>query len=202
MPGVEFAKWLGFAAMIYNHWGVFVEPLPYFEMVGSFAFPLFVWAIAAATRNANARQDATTIKRMLVWGFLAQVVVVLVRDPLPLNVLFTLASGVAFARAIQSREQRWVYLAIAVVIGAVSEFTIVGTAVTGLMIASARGLLSPWSAIAASVPLYAFNAGWPTATLAVVALTYWGHALPELPRRRRVFYPLYVVQYPLLRLFG
>ena len=97
-PGIEFAKWAGLATMIYDHLQAFVAvPLPLAEHVGAFAFPLFVYAMVAALSDKPNGKMRQVLQRLFAVGVIAQLAVVVVREPLPLNVLFTLGSQEAWS---------------------------------------------------------------------------------------------------------
>lgn len=202
MPGIELLKWLGFAFMFYDHAAVFGGiDLPYAEAVGTFAFPFFVVALAAVMADKTPSKRRSVFARMWKWGFVAQAVCLLVRDPLPLNVLFTLASGLLLIDALD-RWRTWrgaVVIAVLLLVGSLAEFSFVGVALVTVTIAVFQGRLHPAWMYGVSFLLFPFNSGQllaPAAMWIAVALLESG---PRLPRLQRAFYPLYAVQWVLLR---
>ena len=202
-PGIEFTKWAGVFCMLYDHLEYFSGvPLPLASWVGSLAFPLFAVAVGAALADAPGGKLEQVTRRMLAWGLLAQVAILFVRDFLPLNVLFTLASGlVLYAATETERVGRRAYLiGLALAVGTLSEFAFFGTALVACCLAHFRRGLSLVWCVVASLPLFAFNELALLSPVGVVVGWWLINEGPHLPRVRRAFYPVYVLQYPLLRM--
>ena len=202
-PGIEVAKWIGLAAMLYDHLAYFSGwPLPLASAIGALAFPFFAVALAAGLSSSENGKHQSIIKRLLVGGVIAQVAVCLVRDPLPLNVLFTLASGVMVYSAAEAERggKQFAVFCLGLSIGTLSEFTFVGTAMVATLMGHYRMGTKLWIPVAIALPLFAFNEGMPFAPLAVWLAVLCVQYAPELPRVKRIFYPVYVLQYPFLRM--
>lgn len=201
-PGIELLKWLGVFAMLYDHAALFAGvSLPFAHHVGSFAFPAFVYAMVGAMHDKPVGKFAQVARRMFMWGLLAQIAVCFVRDPLPLNVLFTLGAGLGLSALLSEELSPPVFLSMAAfaVLGAFSEFSIPGLAFIVAAHAHVRGHSFVWP-VAASIFLAVFNEFSLGASFAAVACGFLLQFGPELKRIPRVFYPLYVLQWPLMRL--
>lgn len=199
---VELLKWLGLAAMLYDHAELFAGVLlPYAASVGAFAFPFFAIALGAALGLEPSGKLALVVRRLFFWALIAQVVVVFVRDPMPLNVLFTLAAGVlAFVGTESRRSGRGAVLVLgAVGVSLVSEFSILGaTFVWASLYVFSRRRQPLWLCLPA-IPLYLFNEGSMFSVVAVVAAAALLSQSVSVPRVKRVFYLAYIAQWPLLR---
>ena len=202
-PGIELTKWLGVICMIYDHLEYFGGvDLPMASAVGALAFPFFAIALAAALADSKPGKREIVVKRLLIAAIIAQVAVVLVRDVLPLNVIFTLAAGVIAYGALEA-ESEWRkagMTAVALIIGTLAEFSFIGTGVVLLAMAHYRVGWSKWWVVGACVPLFAFNEMQMIAPVGAWLAFWLVDNGPVIPRIKRVFYPVYVLQYPLLRL--
>lgn len=202
LKGLEFTKWCGVFCMLYDHLDAFAGwPLPFAQAIGSAGLPFFVVALGAAVNDCGTAKLVELVRRFLVVGIIAQVAVLFVRDGLPLNILFTFISGILVVMAVESESSlRIAALGISgVALGIVSEYSFLGTAlVVASMLYYRRGV-SPWWIVGASLPLYVFNEGHFFAPFSVLASVWLVENGPRLPRFRRGFYPIYVLQFPLLR---
>ena len=199
---VELLKWLGLAAMLYDHAELFAGvALPYAAAVGAFAFPFFAIALGAALAGEPTGKLGLVVRRLFFWALVAQVVVVFVRDPMPLNVLFTLAVGVLAFLGTESR--RWgrgsMLVLCAIGVSLISEFSVLGaTFVWASLYVFARGH-QPLCLCVPAIPLYIFNEGSMFSVVAVVAAAGLLSQNVSVPRIKRVFYLAYIAQWPLLR---
>lgn len=203
--GIEAVKWVGFLAMVYDHLEAFAGvALPFANHIGALALPCFAVALAAGTVDVPPARKIQIAWRLFVWGAVAQVACMFVRDALPFNVLFTLGAGLLSYAIIVYGEgvARWLVLSAVLVIGAASEFSLAGVALVALL---CGGLERDWSvyfALAVSVLLMPFNEWSPVASFALVGATLLLDFGPEVPRIRRIFYPLYIAQWALLAVIG
>lgn len=201
-PGIELLKWLGVFAMLYDHAAYFAGvSLPYAHHVGSFAFPAFAYAMVAAMHDRPVGKYGQVARRMFTWGLIAQIAVVFVRDPLPLNVLFTLGAGLAFSALLSEdlTAKTVGSMAVFLALGAFAEFSVVGVAFIVAAHAHVRGHSFLWP-VAVSIFLPVFNEMSLGASFATILIPYLLQYGPELTRVKRVFYPVYVLQWPLMRL--
>lgn len=203
---LDVLKWVGASAMLVDHVWLYVFGATYWsEAAGSLAFPLFALALAEGVRNQNDASRNRTMVRLLVGALVAQLALELVRHGLPLNVIFTLAAGVALDSAARVRTRSCAAVAIAalVVVGALCEYAYPGVL---FVFAVAR-----WSAtrrevwLAAALPLLALcglangNQWALVAPLVVVAVSL----LPrDAPRARNAFYWVYTLQWPAIAALG
>jgi hypothetical protein len=95
------AKWIALVAMVLDHAANLAAQISgteanvYLVGIGRCAFPLFVCVIAYRLAESPAR-DLRYLARLIPWAFIGQIAFVLsVGPPLLMNVLFTLACGVA-----------------------------------------------------------------------------------------------------------
>ena len=200
--GIELTKWVAVGAMLYDHLEVFSGwSLPFASAVGALAFPMFAIALGAALAEAQGEKRRLVVRRLVVAGLIAQVAVLLVRDALPLNVLFTMASGVmAYSALEESSGWRSVgRIAFALALGTLSEFQFIGTGVIVAALSHYRRGTSIWWIYAASLPLFAFNEMQLVAPLGVLGGMWLIENGPKIPRVKRAFYPVYILQYPFLR---
>ena len=191
--------------MVYDHLEYFSGvALPFAADVGALAFPLFAYALAGGTCVDTHVKNGEIVVRLLKWGALAQVVLLVIRDPLPLNVMFTLAAGLTFG-TVGAHKVTWqtaLSLALVAVAGAVAEFSIAGVLFVALVVAAAHGRLPKWAPYPAALLLVPFNEFSLVPLIATPMAAYVLRHGPVIPRIKRAFYPLYVVQWPVLRLLG
>lgn len=202
-PGIELLKWAGLSAMLYDHLAYFSGwALPFAAAIGAFAFPFFSIAMVAALVDAGRDKHSAIASRMFRWGIIAQGAVLLVRDPLPLNVLFTLAAGLLLGgRTERPKGREWFGAIVLVLVCSLSEFSFFGALYIGALFHYFRGGAMWWPVLAA-VPLLAFNEGQVVSVVATWVGLVMAESAPALPRLKRVFYPFYVFQYPLLRVLS
>ncbi|MEM8684363.1 MAG: TraX family protein [Pseudomonadota bacterium] len=203
-PGIELVKWLGLAAMVYDHVDAYsTVTLPLASHVGAVAFPFFVYAMFAALADAPAGKVRDVVRRMFAWAVVAQIAVLFVRDGFPLNVLFTLAAALAVSGVyrLDRVNATHVFLALPfVLIALLAEFSLAGLLFALVVAGEIQRGWSRWWTVAAALPLFAFNELSFAACAAAIAASIISKQGPSIGRIPRIFYPLYVVQWPLLRL--
>lgn len=193
-------KWVGAIAMLADHFWLYVFGATYWsEALGSLALPLFAVALAEGTRGQHDDSRNRTLVRLLVGACAAQLAVLLVRDAQPLNVIFTLACGVAVDTAWRNRRASSAAIAVAAafVVGFVCEYQHVGVLFVFFVMR--------WSAVRADAWLAASLAG--LAALGLFNGNHWALAAPlvvaavslvprDTPRARNAFYFVYTLQWP------
>ena len=94
---LEVAKWLALLSMTVDHWGKIAAPehLTATHLIGRISFPLFAWIVG--TRLAFSPELGNRyLRRLVPWAAVSQpVFVVAGRSWSELNILATLALGVA-----------------------------------------------------------------------------------------------------------
>ena len=206
LRGAVACKWAGALAMLTEHVSThalerWAASLP--QLVGAFAFPLFVASFAALAGGDSERWERTA-HRLGFLAMLAQATGYLVGREGQLNVLATFAFGALLAAGVKDR--RWWLAAVACGLGAWCEFNIAGVgaiAAALLIVNDPRGGSLRWLALLVSAAMLpAWNAGvppvvvWMACAFAPVLLV-----LPiDMPDRRGAFAIGYVAQWPLLRL--
>lgn len=213
--GRELLKWLAVILMTGDHaakllYGGYVPVV--FEL-GRLAFPIF--ALVMAYNLAQPGADvAKSVKRLFVWGVIAQPVYVWAFGALlPVNVLLSFALAAACVLCAQNR--RWGLLA--VLAGPLPLFVDYQWSGVVLVLAwwwayklryeSRVGLvdldaleLRGWTAVCAFIPLCLYNANaWALLALPVMQLSNFDM---QVPRTRWAFYIYYVVHLALLSLFS
>jgi hypothetical protein len=200
---LEVVKYAALGAMLASHVAQYAYGVDggWAHVVGRLAFPMFTAALALGCVSEDALRR--TMWRLVGWGVVAQVGSVLVRGPLPLNVLFTFALGVVlYVGVARNSLGAWVSAAAALLIGMACEFGFVGVALVAVALAAGRTFerytgapryIAALAVVGMLCALCAFNGdGW--ALLAVPVL--FGLALFEgLPRVRHLFYVVYAAQW-------
>lgn len=195
-PGVEPAKWLAFALMIGDHVNGYLLDYRYpaIYMLGRLVFPLFALALAEGLAGRGQLTLADTLKRLLIWGAISQVPWQFVTGAPGLNILFSLASGVALHLAIFgsiSLPRRVLYGVGALAVAAASEYGIAGLAMvsTALWWRERPSIYSHTAFVVSLAALVAVNGTF----FAVLAWPLWFalRHLGEWPRWRHLFYYLY-----------
>lgn len=203
----EWLKWCGLVAMLFDHVQVygFGQATSLSEFVGGFAFPLFAVSLAAGVVLKHDDALGAVAIRLLVWACVAQIGVVLFRGAVPINVLFTLAFGLVAYLLYQSESLASQFVLSGLIVASVIvEFSVIGVLFVWSMIAAFRsenwfGLLVPF---ALSFLLVPFN-GWQfSPMLAAVAVPLIALIPRDLERVPRIFYWLYVAQWPVLFLMA
>lgn len=143
---LEGLKWAALSCMVIDHLGKTVAPqlLIPTHMIGRMALPWFV--LIVALRLAHAPQKAAGyLPRLLLWGALAQPAFAWMNDTTTLNVMFTLALGVAVVWASQRlharRDRHLTCTALGVTLGVAAsyvEFGPVGALMLPLLVIIAR----------------------------------------------------------------
>lgn len=188
--------------MLVDHLWLHVFGATYWsEAIGSLAFPLFAVALAEGCKNQNEASRDRTIVRLLIGACVAEAAALLVRDFAMVNVIFTLALGVALDTAWVRRDaSAWLVSAVAaLVLGFLVEYQHVGVVFVFACMRLAATRREAWllTSIAFLAALAPFNGNHYA--LVAPAVIVAGSLLPrELPRLRNVFYYVYTLQWPLI----
>lgn len=204
-PGIEWLKWLGLFAMLYDHVSEYVLPLPFAASVGAYAFPFFALALVSAVAGHGPAKATGVAVRCLKWGIVAQLAVLVVRDPVPFNVLFTLGAGLYVGARIRQAVERnrvtgtaALKVAACVLLGSASEFSLPGVALVTVAYLAAVGHVPSWTVYVPAALLFPFNEMSFAALLAVWVAGIILVDAPRVPRVPGLFYPAYVLQWPFL----
>lgn len=200
---LDVLKWLGAGAMLADHVGLYMlTPSVWSEALGSLAFPLFAVALAEGIAAQNYGSRVRTLVRLLAGAIAAQLALLTVRDFLPLNVIFTLAAGVALDTAIRydmPRVQRAALFLAAFAVGFHAEYLHVGALFVLALCWRARAPSDRafYVCVALLGVVAPLNGNWwSVAALPLVALVA---LVPrDTPRIRDAFYYIYILQWPLL----
>lgn len=192
----EVLKWIGLAAMLADHVDAWLleRSAPALYAAGRLALPLF--ALSLALGVAASRKYEAICGKLLAWGAATLLAQLLVRDLLPLNVLFTLFGGVYLALAfLDPTRSKLSALVVAVALSPFVEFGAYGIlfAAAATWWAHRRDTLSESVVLLALVLLYIPN-GNHWALLAVVPVLLI-EQLPVVPRLRGFFYRVYLGQH-------
>lgn len=197
---LDVLKWVGAVAMLVDHvWLYVFGPTYWSEAAGSLAFPLFALALAEGTRAQHARSRDRTLVRLLIGAAVAQVALLLVRDPLPLNVIFTLALGVALDAAWRYRRtsSATVAIAAALVVGFFCEYQHPGVLFVFAVQRWSATRSDVWAALSlAGLVSLAFANGNHWALAAPIVVAAVALAPRDAPRARNAFYFVYTLQWP------
>lgn len=198
---VELVKWLGFALMLVDHAGRFLEwHVPSWDLLGRGAFPLFALAFGyglSVTTDCRA-----LLLRLVYCGTLAEALGAWTITGGQLNVLFLFALAawqVHLMRAGSSVARRVFALSVAVLIAEGTEYGIAGLALVmacwwfwcGASRGRAGGVLLVSALLV--IPNNSFLGTWWVAAGFLLLLLPVG-----VPRIKRAFYIGYVAQWPLL----
>lgn len=197
-PGLEAAKWLGFALMLADHVNTFFLDRKFVlvYLLGRLVFPLFALALADGLARGGEYRARGVARRLVLWGFIAQVpwAWVAADQGAMLNVLFSLLCGLVAYLAVFGTGRVWVRVLVG--IAAVSASVLCEYGIAGCVLVFGACWFresDSWSSRAALLAglllLYPFNGTWfALAALPVfLLLRYVG----ELPRARHWFYGLY-----------
>lgn len=201
---LDVLKWVAAIAMVVDHvWLYVFGATQVSEALGSLAFPLFALALGEGVKAQHDVSRERTMVRLLLGACVAQAAVLLVRELQPLNVIFTLACGVAADTAWRSRRVTCGVVASLsfVVLGFVCEYNHPGVF---FVLALARWCATRsqiWLAlsIAGLALLAPFNGNhWALAAPVVAALV--SLAPRDAPRVKNAFYFVYALQWPFIAL--
>ena len=200
---LDLLKWIGAAAMLIDHFWLYVFGATVAsEAIGSLAFPLFAVALAQGTATQHYGSRVRTLQRLALGAVAAQGAVLVVREFLPLNVIFTLAAGIALDTATRyelPRLHRVTLVLAAVAVGFVAEYLHFGALLVWALCwlartQSVRALVAAAVLLCVVAPL---NANWWA--LAAPAVLYFVSLIPrDTPRLKDAFYYVYVLQWPLI----
>lgn len=198
---LEAIKWTAFAFMLVDHYAAYVAGVtdPVAEFLGALVLPMFAFAFAVGTAHQNFDARGRLLFGMTAWAVLAQVAAFFVRDPLPLNVLFTFAAALAFDVARDRQIGPWgrvTLVGFGVLFGYLAEFSYPGVALIMAACWWARSGSLAAAALAGAllVPLYFPNQSWGAVFApAVVGVLVWAKA--TCPRLAGAFYPAYIAQF-------
>jgi hypothetical protein len=100
----NFIKLLALTSMLVDHIGAFLFPhLLFLRMIGRIALPLFSYQITVGSVATSNKLEY--IKRLLIFGAVAQVPYYFLAQELKLNILFTLALGVSLIWSLESKKR-------------------------------------------------------------------------------------------------
>lgn len=201
---VEVLKWVACVLMLFEHFAGFAFEWSSIwpHAVGRAVFPLFAFALACGLARSNADHIRSVIIRLSLWGCISVVAVALVRDPAPLNILFTFALGILFEQLVTGVSKYRGLGMIAVLLASM------------LVEYSTTGVLGVACLFHAMRTTEARSYGWGLAGLGFICWSN-GNLLPivapmivaivvlldvQLPRVRRVFYPIYAGQWVVIAL--
>ena len=202
---LEAVKWVALAFMLLEHfWRYAIGDMPpAVYQAGRIAFPLFAFALALGLGSKPCVTMRAVLVRIFAWAAIAQIACLTVEVPLTrLNVLFTLGLGLLGAYAL-SCEPRWWRAAIFAVpiaiLGWHCEFGLWGVGLVFALLQLARSgwesrnywLLTGLMLATLAIPNRSISAllAVPAAYLVILS----GLAIPRI---RRVFYWIYVAQFP------
>lgn len=202
---LDVLKWVAAVAMLVDHLWLHVFGATHWsEAAGSLAFPLFAVALAQGVVAQQYASRVRTLGRLLAGAVVAQVLLLMVRDFAPLNVICTLGAGVAIDSALRydaPRPQRFALLTAAALAGFYVEYLHFGVLFVSALcwLARSRSQASAWVSAALFVLVAPLNGNWWALAAFPVALLIFG--LPrDLPRVRNAFYYVYCMQWPLIAL--
>lgn len=195
---IEPCKWLGLVLMVAEHasWYVWhVMPAPVF-MLGRMVFPLFGLALALGCVGKTRAELLGVVGRLAGWGVVAAAAGLLVRDPMPLNVLFTFALGIMLYSVLSSVNRgRRVVALLLVLAGFAVEFSVWGVIAVASLMLWARDQ-SRWGYLALAFGCFCAANGNVFAAFALPVAYAVELGQLELPRVRRLFYWTYAGQWP------
>jgi len=189
--------------MVFEH--VFkgvLDSAPLFAWVpGRAVFPTFVLAFACAAAGLTLDRLPAIARRMLKWGAITLLPLVLMERAAPLNILFTFALGVGvyywWWRADMSRW-RVALVVVLLVLGFVVEYGPLGVLGVAFGMHGARvGVLwKRYVYLGGSVALLCWQQGTfiPAAACGTL-LVFWSLFEVRVPRLRGVFYRLYALHW-------
>ena len=201
--GRELLKWLAVVLMTGDHaakllYGGYV---PVVSELGRIAFPVF--ALVMAYNLAQPGADVgKSVKRLFVWGLIAQPVYVWAFDALlPVNVLLSFALAAACVLCAQNRRW-WQLLLLAVPAPLLVDYQWSGAVLVVVwwwLFATKRVDSHFWLGAAAFAPLCFYNGNlWALLALPVMAV---GQMDLRVRRTRWAFYGYYVAHIALLAIF-
>lgn len=199
-PGLEVTKWVAFALMLADHANTFLleRRYPVLFLLGRLVFPLFALCLAEGLAGRGELRANDCLKRLLLWACIAQVPWAQFESSYGLDVLFTLAGGLAVWLSVAGGGSPWrrgLWSLLAVGAASFCEYGVAGVAFVTCALWW-RETPSRWSLSAvwvAAALLYAPNHSW-FALAAVPVFLALRHA-GEVPRARHWFYPLYAGQF-------
>lgn len=201
VQALEAIKWLAVVLMLTEHFCHFVlGHLPYAVMAtGRLVFPLFALALAVGCAHKSNAERFVVVQRLLVWALVAALARVFLLDWVPLNVVFTLAAGLAVNVILGALGRgRFIYATPIVLIGSGMEFGSAGVLAVHFFCNFARDQSRRgWmDAVLASALVCLANGNFWALAAMPVAISI-SNADIELPRVKRLFYWSYVGQWPL-----
>ena len=213
---LEALKWIGVAAMLGDHVNkaLFGGELPVLTEIGRIAFPLFALVFGYNLARGNPQWQLTyrrTLRRLLLFGVLAFPFIVLAFqrwDLLPLNILFTLAIGLALVWCIRRNDVTGALLGSVLFLGGglLVEFYWPGLLlIVACWACFARPGVAAWLGAFASLALLTLVNGNAYALLAVPVAWIVAQLPIALPRHRwffYAFYPAHLAVLAALRYFG
>lgn len=200
---IEAWKWVGMVAMLIEHvahFGVGMEQgWPF--VIGRLAFPLFTVALAYGLAEKSVPELLRAAGRLALWGCAAGIVGLAVRDFAPLNVLFTFALGVLVHWSIRHYHRGAVFVFLgASCASLLVEYGFFGVMAVACALHGARQRTA-WSQLGwlvfavLLISMVRFN---ELAVLSIPVLLLLDAVKVEIPRVRRMFYWVYVGQWPLI----
>lgn len=195
-PGIEAAKWLAFFLMVADHVNLYLLGFEYpvVYLLGRLVFPLFALALAEGLAQGGELRANDTLRRLVVWGCIAQVPWMSFKHEAVLNVLFDLAAGLAGYLAVfgsRALAVRAACLASGVLVAVLGEFGVAGffTVLGALWWRERRDVPGLVAFCVGLTTLYVPNGTW----FGLAALpAWWGlQYVGTLPRGRHWFYYFY-----------
>lgn len=210
---LEALKWIGLAAMLGDHVNkaLFGDQLPVLSELGRIVFPLFALVFGYNLARDNAQWPQAyrrTLRRLLLFGVLAFPFSVLAFQRwslVPINILFTLAIGLALVWCIRRNDVVGALLGSVLFLGGglLVEFHWPGLLlVVACWACFARPAILAWLGVLGSLLLVCLVNGNLYALLALPVA--WGVSRLDLhlPRNRWVFYVFYPAHLAVLALLS
>jgi hypothetical protein len=206
---VELLKWVGLYAMLLDHTARYLisavpgEAFPsWLGDLGRLAFPCFAIALAVGSDGLVGVRFNGLIRRLVLWGVIAQVAGSFIRVGDYANVLFTLALGLLLYRQLERIGPVWkraAWSALILLAGTFVEFRHPGVLFVAVCCWwAARPSMARLVAVVAASLLLAGVNGSLWATPAVLAAVWLLEVPWIIPRVRGMFYWVYAAQWPLL----
>lgn len=200
---LELLKLVGAALMVYEHvWRYVVGSFPaHVQLLGRIVFPAFVLALALGMRFARQETVLGTCRRMALWGVVAGIGSMVVRDT-PSNVLFTFALGTLLHAALFGfLRVRWIAIALCILLSFGCEGGPWWVMAVAAALTCARTNRAALRAVSGALAVLGICVGQyyvQAAAFGVAAALLLLLVPTAVPRVRRAFYWVYAGQWPLI----
>jgi hypothetical protein len=115
-------KLVGMASMLVDHLGVvFFPSVVWLRIIGRLALPIFAYSLAEGYKHTS--NMSGYVRRLLIFGLVAQLPFIFLINPYTLNIVFTLLTALLFINSVNKQKYLGIFLLLILIVFAPLEYS-------------------------------------------------------------------------------